>query len=56
MNFADGVGVVNLMYRYWTGVYERGDRKLVVSNGVGNWFPLRIQAPAELIKVTLRAL
>jgi predicted MPP superfamily phosphohydrolase len=26
----------------------------VVSNGVGNWFPLRINAPAEIVKITLR--
>ena len=24
-------------------------RALVVSNGVGNWFPLRVQAPAEIV-------
>jgi len=26
----------------------------VVSNGVGNWFPLRINAPAEIVHLTLR--
>jgi predicted MPP superfamily phosphohydrolase len=25
-----------------------------VSNGVGNWFPLRLNAPAEIIHLTLR--
>ena len=28
---------------------------LVVSNGVGNWFPLRTAAPAEIVHITLRA-
>jgi predicted MPP superfamily phosphohydrolase len=42
------------LFRYWSGLYEKDGRKLVVSNGVGNWFPLRIHAPAELIHITLR--
>ena len=42
------------MFRYWSGLYERGHSKLIVSNGVGNWFPLRTNAPAELIHITLR--
>jgi predicted MPP superfamily phosphohydrolase len=42
------------MFRYWSGVYQKGASKLVVSNGVGNWFPLRINAPAEIIHLTLR--
>ncbi len=42
------------IFRYWTGLYTRGDSKLIVSNGVGNWFPLRINAPAELVHITLR--
>ena len=40
-------------FRYWSGVYGRADSKLVVSNGVGNWFPLRINAPAEIVHLTL---
>jgi predicted MPP superfamily phosphohydrolase len=27
---------------------------MIVSNGVGNWFPIRINAPAEIVHVTLR--
>src|SRR5213082_1880465 len=42
------------MFRYWSGLYQRGPSKLIVSNGVGNWFPLRINAPAEIIHITLR--
>ncbi len=44
----------NLMFRYISGLYTRGDSKLLVSNGTGNWFPLRINAPAEIIEITLR--
>jgi predicted MPP superfamily phosphohydrolase len=40
-------------YRYWSGLYEKGSSRLVVSNGAGNWFPLRIGAPAEIIHLTL---
>lgn len=42
------------MFRYWSGLYERGASKLIVSNGVGNWFPLRMNAPAEIVHITLR--
>jgi uncharacterized protein len=42
------------LFRYWSGLYEKDGRKLVVSNGVGNWFPLRVHAPAEIIHITLR--
>lgn len=42
------------MFRYWSGHYARGDSHLIVSNGVGNWFPLRTRAPAEVIHLTLR--
>ena len=42
------------MFRYWSGLYERGRSKLIVSNGVGNWFPLRVNAPAEIVHLTLR--
>ena len=41
------------MFRYWSGLYEKGNRKLIVSNGTGNWFPLRINAPAEIVHLTL---
>ena len=41
------------LFRYWSGLYTRGPSKLIVSNGVGNWFPLRTNAPAEIIHLTL---
>jgi len=42
------------LFRYWSGLYTRGASKLIVSNGVGNWFPLRVNAQAEIVHVTLR--
>jgi len=48
------VGFGPWMYRYWSGAYRKNDSALVVSNGVGNWFPLRIGAPAEIVHLTLR--
>lgn len=51
----DTIGFGPRMYRYWSGAYRKDDgASLVVSNGVGNWFPLRINAPAEIIHLTLR--
>ncbi len=49
-----GVGFGPLLYRYWSGLYRLGQRVLIVSNGTGNWFPLRTRAPAEIIHLTLR--
>jgi predicted MPP superfamily phosphohydrolase len=48
------MGFGPMMFRYWSGHYTRGDSHLIVSNGVGNWFPLRTRAPAEIIHLTLR--
>lgn len=47
-------GVGPVLFRYWTGHYQRGGSHLIVSNGVGNGFPLRLNAPAEIIHLTLR--
>lgn len=43
-----------LLFRYWSGLYQKDGRQLIVSNGAGNWFPLRTAAPAEIIHLTLR--
>jgi len=56
---SDDAGAGPLLYRYWSGLYRaRGpagrDSASVISNGVGNWFPLRLNAPAEIVRVTLR--
>jgi predicted MPP superfamily phosphohydrolase len=51
-------GAGSLLFKYWSGLYRKQDAArdcaLVVSNGVGNWFPLRINAPAEIVHLTLR--
>jgi predicted MPP superfamily phosphohydrolase len=50
-----GVGFGPLMYRYWSGLHGDGrGNGVIVSNGTGNWFPIRTFAPAEIIHVTLR--
>ena len=55
LHLTPGVGFGPWMFRYWSGLYRKDDGSaLVVSNGVGNWFPLRINAPAEIVHVTLR--
>jgi uncharacterized protein len=54
----DEFGFGPLMFRYWSGLYRNpgaDGAALVVSNGVGNWLPLRINAPAEIILLTLRS-
>jgi len=49
------VGVGPILFRYWSGLYRRNDQALVVCNGTGNWFPLRTNAPAEIIHLRLRS-
>jgi len=51
----DHIGGGPIRFRYWTGLYRKGDSQLFVNNGVGNWFPLRYNAPAEIVKLTLLA-
>ena len=48
------LGCGPMLFRYWSGLYRNENRALVVSNGVGNWFPLRTRAPAEIVHLTLR--
>ena len=48
------LGAGPAMFRYWTGLYGNDAGRLVVSNGAGNWFPLRTAAPAEILNLTLR--
>ena len=50
----EDLGVGPMLYRYWSGHYLRANSQLIVSNGVGNWFPLRVDAPAEIVHLTLR--
>lgn len=53
MMLTNELGAGPLMFRYWSGLYEKAGRALVVGNGTGNWFPLRVNAPAEIIHLTL---
>ena len=50
----DHIGAGPVLFRYWSGLYRRNGSSLVVSNGVGNWFPLRTHAPAEIVYMTLQ--
>ncbi|MDE1171446.1 MAG: metallophosphoesterase family protein [Verrucomicrobium sp.] len=50
----DELGCGPMFFRYWSGLYRRAKGSLVVSNGTGNWFPLRVHAPAEILHLTLR--
>ena len=47
------IGIGRLLFRYTRGVYRRGGNTLFVNSGVGNWFPFRIHAPAEIVQIRL---
>jgi hypothetical protein len=49
-------GVGPVLFRYWSGLYTRGRSQMIVSNGIGNWLPLRINAPAEIVHLTLHCM
>ena len=48
------IGAGPLKFRYWTGIHRRNGSTLLINNGAGNWFPLRVNAPAEIQKLVLR--
>jgi hypothetical protein len=52
----DQTGLGKLRFRYTSGLYRKPGSSLIVNNGLGNWFPIRINAPAELIHITLRGI
>ncbi len=41
--------------RHRAGLYAQGDARLFVTTGVGAWFPLRVNCPAEIAMITMRA-
>ena len=49
-----GIGIGPLRFRYWAGEHQRNGSHMVISNGLGSWFPLRVNAPAEILHITLR--
>lgn len=54
LHLSKNIGFGPLLYRYWSGLYRNSTSVCVVSNGAGNWFPLRANAPAEILRLTLR--
>lgn len=50
----DHIGAGPMRFKYWTGQDLVGPSRLVICNGVGGWFPLRVNAPAEVLHLTLR--
>ena len=47
------IGIGRILFRYTRGFYRDGTSTLFVNSGVGNWFPLRIHAPAEIVQIRL---
>jgi hypothetical protein len=47
------IGAGPLRFRYWSGLYRKPGSRMFISNGIGSWFPLRVNAPSEIVKITL---
>ncbi len=47
------IGGGSLWFKYLWGVYRREASLLHVTAGVGNWFPVRVNAPAEIVQIQL---
>jgi uncharacterized protein len=47
------VAAARALFRYVSGHYRLLNSSMIISNGVGNWMPLRINAPAEIIHLVL---
>lgn len=47
------VGIGRLMFRYTMGLYETETSRLFITSGVGNWFPVRFNAAAEIVQLRL---
>lgn len=43
-----------MSHRESAGLFTRGDSRLYVTTGVGAWFPLRVNCPAEIVMLTMR--
>ena len=50
----ENIGAGPLRFHYWSGLYQKPNSQLFISNGIGSWFPLRVNAPAEIVQLTLR--
>lgn len=48
------IGAGPLRFRYWAGLYQKPNSQMFISNGIGSWFPLRVNAPSEIVKITLK--
>jgi predicted MPP superfamily phosphohydrolase len=51
--FSHPLGAGNILFHYIWGEYRRNNSALYVNSGVGNWFPIRINAPAEIVQIRL---
>jgi len=47
------IGAGAMLFRYVRGFYQKPDSTLFVNRGVGNWFPVRINSPAEIVQLQL---
>ena len=43
-----------MTHRHSAGLFQRGDSRLYVTTGIGAWFPLRVNCPAEIVMLTMR--
>ncbi|MFW5799600.1 MAG: metallophosphoesterase [Spirochaetota bacterium] len=44
---------IRVVHKYVKGHYQKGDKHLYVSKGIGHWFPIRINCPSEITSIKL---
>lgn len=44
-----------IAHRQSAGLFEEGPSRLYVTTGIGAWFPLRVNCPAEIAMITMRS-
>ncbi len=49
------IGAGPAPFKYWSGIYQKGENCAARGKRGGAWFPLRVNAPAEIVHLTLRS-
>lgn len=49
-----GWSPASFVYKYWSGLYQKGNNHLIVTDGIGGGVPFRIGAKPQIVVITLK--